>query len=156
MPHFTASEKRPKPTLFILGQGWGLWLPPTSTSPASLHTWPGEGAYRGKGEYREGPSVPWQLASAWAGSCSAPCTWSLLAGLAVYCDEQSGGSCFCGGREEGGVCLAEVKRLWEGLWSHQELVSGVRKSSTCVGTSWNNVRWLSSLPHTAPRNYSRQ
>lgn len=45
---------------------------------------------------REG-RAPWQLSSAWAGSCSVPCTWCLLAGLAVYCDELSGGSCFCGG-----------------------------------------------------------
>jgi vesicle coat complex subunit len=44
------------------------------------------------------------------------------------------------------VCLAEVKRLWEGLWSHQELVSGDSKSCTCVGTSWNKVGWLPSLP----------
>lgn len=72
--HTSLPLRRGQSQLFILGQGWGLWLPPTSTSPASLHTWPGEGAYRGKGEYREDPSVPWQLASAWTGSCSAPCT----------------------------------------------------------------------------------
>lgn len=30
------------------------------------------------------------------------------------------------------MCLAEVKRLWEGFWSHQELASGVSKSHARV------------------------
>lgn len=125
----------------------------SSPLPALLHSTPGQ--VRELMEGREGTerssSAPWQLSSAWAGSCSASCVCSPLAGLAVYCDEQSGGSCFSEGGKNAVVFVwLRSRGSGKGSGVTRNGCLGPAKSSMCIGMSWNKVGWFPSLPSSLP------